>query len=307
MSADNDIQGAFPSPGPSKITGPDFLCIGMARSGTGWLSDQLKYHPDFWMPPVKEFGYLKRERPRTPRVVEKRLDRLRKNPNRPPRGELQYANRQPGDTRDIQFLEESTIGTGVVSYISLFRHKLTWLSGDITPGYCSLEPAMIAEIAGAMPDTKIILLVRDPVSRAWSHVCLKRRHGHVEDSVLRSTTAFREFIDEPRGLGAEPFPTKIVRRWTENAPNLSFRHFLFDDIAADPQKARSEILLCLGANPDKRSGDLSAGHNKKAAKEKLELTDGMKDVLVDFFRDELLACADYFGGAARDWPKKYGL
>jgi len=33
----------------------------------------------------------------------------------------------------------------------------------------------------------------------------------------------------------------------------------------------------------------------------------MKNVLVDFFREELLACAECFGGAAREWPKKYGL
>ena len=43
--------------------GPNFICIGMAKAGTGWLFDQLKHHPDFWMPPIKEFGYLKRDKP----------------------------------------------------------------------------------------------------------------------------------------------------------------------------------------------------------------------------------------------------
>ena len=38
--------------------GPDFICIGMQKAGTGWAYDQLQYHPDFWMPPVKEIHYL---------------------------------------------------------------------------------------------------------------------------------------------------------------------------------------------------------------------------------------------------------
>src|SRR5206468_12793023 len=39
-------------------SGPDFICIGMPKAGTGWLSDQLQFHPDFWMPPVKSLHYL---------------------------------------------------------------------------------------------------------------------------------------------------------------------------------------------------------------------------------------------------------
>lgn len=43
--------------------GPDFLCIGMGKAGTGWLYDQCAHHPDFWMPPIKEIHYLDREQP----------------------------------------------------------------------------------------------------------------------------------------------------------------------------------------------------------------------------------------------------
>jgi hypothetical protein len=37
---------------------PDFLCVGAQKGGTSWLYRQLERHPDFWMPPVKEFHYL---------------------------------------------------------------------------------------------------------------------------------------------------------------------------------------------------------------------------------------------------------
>ena len=41
-----------------KRTGPDFLCIGMSRSGTDWLRGHLRGHPDVWMPPIKEMTYF---------------------------------------------------------------------------------------------------------------------------------------------------------------------------------------------------------------------------------------------------------
>src|SRR2546423_15689927 len=40
--------------------GPDFICIGAQKAGTGWLYEQLRNHPDFWMPPMKELHYFDR-------------------------------------------------------------------------------------------------------------------------------------------------------------------------------------------------------------------------------------------------------
>jgi hypothetical protein len=51
----------------------------------------------------------------------------------------------------------------------LFRHKGNLLSGDITPAYSELEEDVISEFARVLPDTKAVLIVRDPVSRACSH------------------------------------------------------------------------------------------------------------------------------------------
>ncbi|HEY4113699.1 MAG TPA: sulfotransferase [Rhizomicrobium sp.] len=301
MANDGSAAGAV-----SKIDGPDFIGIGMAKSATGWLFDQLKYHPDFWMPPIKELDYLRRREPKVLKTVEQLLARLR-DTNRPPHELFGWANRRPGDLRDIQFLEETGIGTGIAAYMSLFRYKECRLSGDISPGYAGMEPALVAQISTAMPDTRIILLVRDPVSRAWSHTCMRRRSGSMDESAFQTARSYREFIETPRSLGVQPFPTRIIDSWTRHAPKLPFRCFLFDDIVANPAGTRGDILTYLGADPSKTSGTLPSGYNRKDGRDKVELTNDLKDVLVEYFREELLACADYFGGAARDWPKRYGL
>src|SRR5689334_5720727 len=83
---------------PSR-TGPDFICIGMQKAGTGWLFDQLQFHPDFWTTPIKELRYL--SGPNTKPLAEKFL-RISRNPKRLERA---FVNRRPLEQRDIQFLE----------------------------------------------------------------------------------------------------------------------------------------------------------------------------------------------------------
>ena len=37
---------------------PSFLGIGAARSGTTWLHENLRHHPQVWVPPAKELHYF---------------------------------------------------------------------------------------------------------------------------------------------------------------------------------------------------------------------------------------------------------
>src|SRR5207237_32068 len=151
--------------------GPDFICVGMPKAGTGWLYDQLQYHPDFWMP-LKEIDYLDQSFPKMKharRWLEREKGReQRRNPKRP----------LPGIS-ELSFLEEASACQGkprdIERYAALFRHKDQKLSGDISPSYSRLEEDVISDIARRLPAVKIILLVRDPVSRAWSHISLLNR------------------------------------------------------------------------------------------------------------------------------------
>ena len=129
----------------------------------------------------------------------------------------------------------------------------------------------IAEIARKLLGTKIILLVRDPVSRAWSHTSMWQRGGNLPEGTLDSAQSYRAFLESPGSLGGEHFPTRVATRWQEQAPNLSFRYFLFDDLARDPEGTRHDILCYLGADPAKASGELSADYNAKTKKQKLDL------------------------------------
>src|SRR5262249_16175610 len=117
--------------------------------------------------------------------------------------------------------------------------------------------------------------------------------------------AFRALLEREHKLGGLS-ATKTWQRWEQNALNLQRKYFFFDDLVREPQRTRSDILRFLGADPGKNSEDVAPDYNRKA-KAKLEMTTVARDVLINWFRDELLASAEIFGGPARAWPATYGL
>ena len=288
--------------------GPDFVCIGMMKAGSAWLFDQLQYHPDFWMPPIKELHYLDRGAGRGTRAGEV-LRVARETPKRLKR--IHQASRREWDERELQFLEEMASHDeeepDIVRYASLFRHKGELLSGDITPHYSSLSRRVIVELNEHLPGLRGVLLLRDPVSRAWSHLTMSNSFEKVDDAHLENPSALRTFLQKSRMMRRYSFASKSFRRWTARAPKIHIRYFFLDDIASRPDDVRREVLTFLGADPDKPSGVIEAGHNRKSAGVKLTLTEDLQAVLVEYFAQELRDCASLFGGAATGWAAKYGL
>jgi len=302
------------SPPLASVQGPDFLCIGMQKAGTGWLYDQLSHHPQFWMPPLKEIHFLDREMPKfgTARKFRNGMQRRQKQ------GLGQPARRRPIEQRDMDFLDALEALRGkprdVASYGRIFRFKNGQLSGDVTPGYSVLREDVIAEIARILPHLRIVQLVRDPVQRLWSQLSMAARRGRFDARLTGDPSAFHSYLDKAGGdddrdetlvdIAKVAFPARVAARWDRAAPKLRFRHFFFDDIIERPDGLRADILTFLGADPDVVGGP-PPEENRKSSFEKLPLTPEIEAVMVDFFRDEIEACATRFGGHAENWAARY--
>jgi hypothetical protein len=290
-------------PSRNVIDGPDFICIGMPKTGTRWLFDQLSHHPEFWMPASKGVHYFRAKEAPKMVAAAKHLKRAEEGKGR--------ARGHKLDERNRLFLQDAVaLGSkprDLKAYAALFRHKGTQLSGDITAAYADLKEPVIREIAEALPDVKIILLIREPVARAWSRISMAWRKSEFDATLLSDLDRLREYVRTTSWLTMEnSSPTQIVTRWRTHAPKLSFRHYLFDELVSDPEGLRSSILTFLGANPELQ-GKVPPSHNQKAQHEKLTVPEGAMAVMVEHYRDELKACAEMLGGAARDWPARYGL
>jgi hypothetical protein len=282
--------------------GPDFLCVGMGKAGTGWLYDQVAYHPDFWMPPVKELHYLNREEPKL-RKVKRYLER---------RGSdgavVGRSNRPRLDEKRLQFLEEVQAARGnamdLEFYASLFRFKGCLLSGDITPSYCSMPDDLIAKIVSRFPRIKVILLARDPVGRALSHFSMLHRNGKVDPEIFDDIARFRAYFETSRAAhnGA---PADTAKRWMRHVPKENFIYYFFEDLQSDPHGLRRQVLEFLGADPAKETA-IAAEVNRKA-RLKVEFSQDIKAFLVERFGDELIECGTIFGSHAEGWAAKYGI
>ena len=310
---------------PGRATGPDFLCIGQQKAGTQWLYDMLQFQPEFWVTPVKELHYLnERFRIRTIRNQYSRLNEDFEKVNK----RRETNTRRSLDQRDLQFFQHAvTYDDKHVSldwYRGLFEPKGNLLSGDVTPAYSALDDKTIARLAQAMPDLRIILLLRDPVSRLWSHFNMRMRVQAIgspnmydakepsADSLsafYRETSAkrIRNFLNR-RNVKGKSFPTVIYQNWRRHFDASQIRVVFFDDIVKSPDIARQSVLEFFGLQDSGPSAvKVASDFNRKAQNPKRPMTDEVRAFLIDAFREEMLQCAEMFGGPAEQWPRRYGI
>src|SRR5438477_143933 len=267
---------------------PDFLCVGVHKGGTTWLYQQLDSHPDFWMPPLKELHYFDQ----LSRVQRPSCLRCR-------------------DERDRRFLESINRLSAkpyidFEHYARLFEPKGPLLSGDISPNYSTLTNKVIRQIIGFFPKLKVIFLARDPVERVWSHLSMEVHYHQIESFDVTDIDEVKRNLLR-RGLLLRSYPSTVVARWKRYVHPHRFRIYFFDDLQKNPTELRRSILGFLGANPDKPASRVPAEHKTWARMEKLPLTDKVRSHLAQFFKKELKTCAAQLGGAARDWPARYGF
>jgi hypothetical protein len=230
---------------------------------------------------------------------------------RKPEQRMEVAHQRARDERDLQFLEAvarlcAQPGLDLQNYGRLFEQKGALISGDITPGYSTLDDELIKQIVTYFGGLKVIFLARDPVERAWSQLSMYVRRGLISPFEVNDTDEIRRNLLRPEVV-ARSHPSEIVARWRRHVRPELFRVYFFDDRKGNAADVRRSIIIFLGGDPEQASGQLAAGHNTKAGKKKLELTDSVRSHLAQFFERELKACAAELGGAAREWPARYGF
>lgn len=131
---------------------PDFMVVGPQRTGTTWLHRNLTQHPQIFMSRKKElffFSSLAR-----PDLAKHRSDDVEWYLSHFYDGPLEYLLKQKASLHH---------------YRELYRPLVR---GEATASYAAMDKARVEEIARLRPDVRIILMIRDPIERAWSHAKL---------------------------------------------------------------------------------------------------------------------------------------
>jgi hypothetical protein len=283
---------------------PDFLCIGAQKAGTGWLYDQLAGHPDFWLPPIKELHYFDDPKRFAQKFTERKLQTERF------RARLKGNGRWPPDDRDKMFYKAAREISALSppspdAYARLFEPKLAQLSGDMTPAYSTLDQTIVSDIAARFPNLKIVLLVREPIDRFWSQLCMNLRKGELQPIRPDDPSEVIAFAKRPEVV-ARSFPSVTYGIWSKYFDKEHMGVFFFDDLRQNPVSLRQRIFSFLAPNSPRTSAQ-DPLLNRKGSAPKVPMADVVKDSLLKYFGDELQRCAQLFRGSAEAWPAQYGL
>jgi hypothetical protein len=143
---------------------------------------------------------------------------------------------------------------------------------ETSPVYFDGGPRLVAEVAAAMPDAQVVLLLRDPALRLWTSFTDKVRRGRLPEPM-----PFDRFVDRCLALranGSDRFEGNRYYRtlssgfYIEHLPAWSdaFRgrlHVVFaEHVAADPEGELAALLRRLDLDPAElaptSAGDLAA-------------------------------------------------
>ncbi|MDQ3663603.1 MAG: sulfotransferase domain-containing protein [Actinomycetota bacterium] len=218
---------------------PDFLIIGTKRGGTTSLHSALSTHPQVLslFPPG--------------RVPLKRTDT---------KGVHHFA---PGTPRSTTWYRSHFPLEVTRRRASSPGHRA--VAGEASPYYL-FHPGAAARAAEAVPNVKVIALLRDPVERSFSHYREQKRNGVEtltfeqaldaeqgrladDEQRLADGPSFVSFAHEHQSYRAQSEYAYSLERWLRHYPREQVLVLVSEDFYTQPQAALDRVFTFLGLRP----------------------------------------------------------
>ncbi len=169
-----------------------FFCIGSQKSGTTWLYNNLKQHPEIALPPrIKELRYFDEIEVGVKNNIKRLFSqhyldvRWRKKLKLGIMQIIKFSN-----LTDNIWLIKYLMMKRSLSSIGEYKSRLEELRkkrsyvGDISPGYALLSEHIIKEIYANFPNLKVIFILRNPVEKEWSLIRRRMKRGIIKKSEI---------------------------------------------------------------------------------------------------------------------------
>jgi hypothetical protein len=184
-------------------------------------------------------------------------------------------------------------------YASLFAHANGRLPGEITPAYSALGDAAISHVHSLMPAAKLILLLRDPIERAWSHarMDLAQVPGRKAGSIGEA-----EFLAHFMGVASKrrgSYPD-IIDRWLSHYPEKQLFLGFYDDIELCPDELLIRIFRFLEVSADKAHIPPTV-HVRVNAGARERIPEALHVRLAELYLDDLRELARRYGSYPQQW------
>jgi hypothetical protein len=210
-----------------------FICVGAARCGTTSLWGWLGSHPSVHMSPIKETNYFARD------LIKRE---------------------GPGDRKSVPDVTLSDLERISPSHAGIIQDEMTYRAaltgstsqccGEISPSYLFYAAKTASRIHMFNPDCKIVILLREPASRALSQHAIFTAAGRenltFKDALEREVSRLYqgwEYGWAYKGLGLYH---EAVRTYLCTFGPEKVWVGLYDDLQAFPQKTFNSICSFLG-------------------------------------------------------------
>lgn len=286
---------------------PNFFIVGTPKAGTTSLYHYLDEHPEVFVSPVKETNFFSYNEIKDQGLFY---------------GEEHISTLAQYESQFVNAGSAKAIGEASVSYL--------------------FYPSVPAKIKQYSPDAKIIVILRNPVERGYSHYLMDKRLGLVrvpyEDIIEKKGITHKNelFYQQYVSLGCY---YEQLKRYIDQFGRDSVKVFLQEDLIADMDKTMTSIYQFLGVDTDfkllddKSYNTFSAPKNKiieklyaargfrKLAKaiagnssekvknlfmtkgKKVQLTDTLKCKLLEIYKEDVLATQELIGRDLQHWLK----
>lgn len=216
--------------------------VGVVKGGTTSLHHYLSSHPDIYLPPIKETNHFSKKDIRKEffmnayaRDVDIDLDRYFRA-GMPKPLHIAHVNRPD-------------------HYSELFSKVSNEISvGEISNSYM-ICPSAAKSIYDFNPHAKILMILRNPISRAWSQYLMNIREAkNTYNDFIEEVTA--DDSSQPKGWGINHQYLELgkyaeqVSRYIELFGRKNVLAIFYEEYRSNPKSVLSTICSFLGVNSD---------------------------------------------------------
>lgn len=222
--------------------------LGATKAGSSWFYRYLRAHPECHVRSLKElhffdtldFGLTKARLAKLQRLAEIYAQMQRDGTS---------VRRKVRDLNDWLPVVESEDPAAYLRYLERGVRARSVVA-DVTPAYSLVSRDQLRRMAGLVPDTRFVFLLRDPVARLWSHICMvasKRATTEAAAAELRAELVERTLGGREKSITRRGDYDEILPRLRSAIPADRLFVDYFEDIV--PKGAIDRLCAFLGIAP----------------------------------------------------------
>ncbi len=182
-------------------------------------------------------------------------------------------------------------------YTNLFRTAGNRLAGEKSPNYYMISKWRIRLIRMLMPDVKLILLLRNPIERTWSHALMnlvklsKRNFNDV------SSESFYGHFERTELKGHY---TQVISHWEYIFDPKQIYIGFYDGIEKCPKQLLHEVISFLGVSTEVEL-EAFPWANKVNKGLGIPMPEEYRLYLQNMYHDEIIRLYKRFGDKVKNW------